>query len=195
MRPTQGYDQAQAMDGSGFPTLPPGGYVCEIKGAREDTTRNGDQMIALMIDIAEGEHKGFYADRYNDARGRDPNAKWRGTFYQPTTNREGSANPFFKGLMTAIERSNPGYVWDWDERRLKGKKIGFIFREEEYMSQAGEVRVTVKPTWPRDVDTIRKGVDVPDIKRLNPQPAPAYQQPPAFSGGFQPVDHDDELPF
>lgn len=194
MKPTVGYEATQAMDGSGFPTLPAGGYICEIKGAQEGTTRNGAQMLVLMIDIAEGEQKGFYSKQYNADRAKGRDAKWRGMFYQLTTDREELTSGFFKGLITAIERSNPGYKWDWDESKLKGKKVGFVFREEEYLNQRGEVRTSVKATWPRDVEAIRQGVEVPEIKRLaNAPPAPSASFAPGGTG-FVEVE-DDSLPF
>jgi hypothetical protein len=201
VKPIEGYDQAASFDGSRFPTIPAGGYVCEIKFARADTTKphpdgsGGEPMLVLAIDIAEGPHKGFYERRYQSDRGQDPNSKWRGVYNQMLY-MNNAVSGYFKGLMTAIERSNPGYHWDWNEAGLKGKKVGFIFREEEYVNGRGETRTITKPAFPRDVDTIRKGVEVPEIKRLNAQrAAPQPQQPPAFGQGFTQVPQDDELPF
>ena len=199
MKPIDGYDKATSFDGSKFPTIPAGGYVCEIKFARADSTKpkndgsgGGEPMLVLAIDVAEGPQKGFYEKRFAADKAQDPNAKWRGVYNQMLY-WDGAVSGYFKGLMTAIERSNPGYHWDWNEAGLKGKKVGFVFREEEYPNAKGEVRTITKPAFPRDIETIRKGVEVPEIKRL--KQAPASQQPPAFSGGFTQVPDDDPLPF
>lgn len=194
MRPIEGYDQAASLDGSSFPTIPAGGYVCEIKFARADQSKSGEPMLVLAIDVCDGPQKGFYDKRFTADKAQDPNAKWRGVYNQMLY-RNGAVSGFFKGLMTAIERSNPGYHWDWNEAGLKGKKVGFIFREEEYLNTKGETRTSTKPAFPRDIDTIRKGVEVPEIKRLAQRGAPASQQPPAFNPGFTQVPMDDTLPF
>ena len=36
-------------------------------------------------------------------------------------------------MITCIEESNEGYEWNWDEKTLKGKKIGVLFGREQYM--------------------------------------------------------------
>ncbi len=46
---------------------------------------------------------------------------------------EGKQLPFFKGMISCIEKSNEGYEWNWDEKTLKGKKIGVLFGREQYM--------------------------------------------------------------
>ena len=50
----------------------------------------------------------------------------------------------FKGFIKSVEESNPGYVWNWDESTLKGKKVGLILQEEEFVptggAHAGELR-------------------------------------------------------
>ena len=38
----------------------------------------------------------------------------------------------FKAFTEAVEESNQGYHWDWDETTLKGKVFGCLFRREEW---------------------------------------------------------------
>ena len=35
-------------------------------------------------------------------------------------------------MVDAVEESNAGYHWDWDETKLKGKVCGILVRDKEY---------------------------------------------------------------
>lgn len=89
-------------------------------------------------------------------------------------------------MIKAIEDSN-NFTWNFDERELRGKRIGMIYREEEFVTMQGEVKTTVKPAWARSVATIERGVDIPEIKRLADRPVPPVS-------AFTPADEED-LPF
>ncbi len=67
-------------------------------------------------------------------------------------------------IITAVEKSNPPYTFNWDENSLKGKYVGFNFGEEEYLDSKGEVRVNVKPQFPLTVERVRSG-DYPILER------------------------------
>ena len=132
MNKIQGYDEAQAYTGESR-ALPAGKYICEIKGAKVVKTSTGKEQLVLQLDIAEGEYKDHYGNLYAaniERNGTD--AKWNngGLFRQGF---EGKQLPFFKGMITCIEESNVGYTWNWDEKTLKGKKIGVLFGREQYM--------------------------------------------------------------
>ena len=190
MKPIHDYATARAFTGENE-TLPTGGHICQIRGARCELSRNGKEMLVLAFDIKEGsESDGFYKRRFERAKGANADAKWPGVYYQVTTTNEGNTNPMFKGLITAVEESNPGYVWNWNEISLNGKLVGFNFGEEEYLHQnSGEVRTIVKPMFPASIAKVRDGITPPSIKKLNNAPTPSAPT------GFQPVDDDGELPF
>ena len=38
----------------------------------------------------------------------------------------------FEENLWAVEQSNPGYKWEWDEKKLKGKKVGINIRNRLY---------------------------------------------------------------
>ncbi len=198
MNKVYGYEQTQAFDGS-FESVPAGGHVCKIlKAACEKATSSGADMLVLLVDIAEGSRlDGVYRRMYDSKRATKPDAKWPCIYRQPTTDREGNCSPYFKGLIEAIEKSNPGYsfVSTWDERTLAGKSVGMVFREEEYMAQdTGEIKTIVKPAFPRSVQAIRDGVEVPELKRLN---TVQRNTAAAFNAlGMMPeVTDENELPF
>ena len=191
MNATRNWDTAPAYTGEGE-RLPPGGYECRIIGARIETDHNGEKL-ALQLEIDAGEYKGF-ARRMYDRRangGFSGTNKWPLIATQFTLTREGDTNPYFKGLITAIEASNPGYKWDWNEAGLRGKAIGYLFREEEFIGmQDGAVRTTVRPFQARSVESVRAYTGVPPKKELQQKPG----APASTTAGFTPV-ADDELPF
>lgn len=120
--------------GSGRAILPAGGYIASIVGAREEETDYGKKLI-LAFDIAEGEFKGFFDKDFKDNTSEDK--KWRGTYRLTIpvgdgTEKDGWSVKKFNNFVYSVEDSNPGYSWDWDEAKLKGKKIGVVFRNEEW---------------------------------------------------------------
>ena len=191
MNITPNYDKAAAYDGS-FERLPAGGYVCRIMKAWVETTMNGSEQLVLALEIAEGNYAGFIKKQYDDKKAGNANAKWPCLFKQFALGTDGQTNPFFKGMLKSIEESNAGYVWNWQEATLANKMIGMIFREEEFEASDGTTKTTVRPAFPRSVQRIRNGVEVPEIKRLNNVRSNANAMQ---SAGFTPLDSSEELPF
>lgn len=119
-------------------TLPKGGYVCKIMNAKVVTHdgQNGSfEKLEIALDIAEGEFKEFYRNDF--AQSPDVDRKWRGVLRLYLPKDDGSdkdewTKSRLKATTDAIEESNPGYHWDWDETKLQGKTVGAIFRREEY---------------------------------------------------------------
>lgn len=171
MNRVYGYETAPAFDGSSE-TVPAGGHVCKIlRTAVEKSASSGADMLVLLLEIAEGSPlDGIFRRKFDARRATNADAKWPCIYRQPTLDKDGNCSPYFKGLIKAIEESNPGYSFtaSWDEKTLVGKSVGMVFREEEYVNNDGEIRTTVKPAFPRSVEAVRAGVPVPDIKRLDP---------------------------
>ena len=59
----QGYDEAQAYTGESM-QLPAGLYICKIRQVSEAQSQNGRPQMAILYDIADGEHKDFYQALY-----------------------------------------------------------------------------------------------------------------------------------
>ena len=140
-----GYDETQAY--GEYETLPAGGYKCLIKKVACEKTKEGKEYLKIAFDIAEGEYKDFYQRKFdNDTRAEK---KWSGIWavfikgYEPET-----TNPKFVGLITSVETSN-NFLFDWgrdgNEQDLVGKKIGIVFREEDFLGQDGKIHTAVKP--------------------------------------------------
>ena len=199
------YDTARSFDGSTAPKLTPGGHICRIRGARVEKARSsGRDMLVVAFDIAEGsEFDGYYAERFKSAKQYRSDANWPGVFRATTTNAEGNTNGFFKGLIEAVEASNPGFDFrkaGCDENKLNGKLVAFNFGEEEYADRNGEIKISVKPQYAISVAKAREGVIPPARK---PYKASGYSDAPhqfaqqtsmaqVPDGG---IADDDELPF
>lgn len=185
MKELTGYNEAQAFTGEST-ALPAGKYVCEIKGAKETKTQNGKGMLVLQLDIAEGDHKGYYSDAYAGRLIRNPKAKWpNGGLYRQ--GYEDNALPFFKGMITSIEQSNEGFKWDWDEKKLKGKKIGVLFGREQFLGDDGKPHFATKAVGVRSLDGL-KDAEVPADKLLS-----GYNS--GSLDNYEDIEDDDVLPF
>ena len=113
--------------------LPAGGYVAKILNAKVEEYSWGEVLV-ISFDIAEGEYKDFFSKQYKENTREDK--KWKGNF-RLTVPNEGnqyfdSQKRTFGNAIWAIEESNPGYHWDWNEAALKGKMVGVLFRNYEY---------------------------------------------------------------
>jgi hypothetical protein len=190
MKKFDGYEKAEAFTGE-YEKMETGGYVCKILQVKAEDKDYGT-LLRIGFDILEGDKAGFYKRQFDKKKASKPDAKWPGMYYQ--TIKEDDLR-YFKGFMTAIEESNPGYKWDWDEQKLKNKIFGGVFGEEEYEIQQGkregEIGVSVKCMWVRSVNAIREGkYTVPEIKRLGGSGK--------SSSGFSAMDDissDNDLPF
>ena len=171
--------------------LPAGGYVVKIMAATEETASNGNSFLKISFDIAEGEYKGYYERKYRTANENDK--KWKGNInlYVPledgSEQDEYTASKFKTSIMN-IEESNPGYHWDWDEKKLKGKIVGCIFREKEY-DYEGNTGFFAEPFRLISADNIRNNkFRMPKPKLLN---GSTTVSDPASADNFS----DDDLPF
>ena len=181
MNKPQEWDNTTAFTGD-FKTVTPGGHICKIVQANASTTTTGKETLIILFDIVEGDCKDFYQEQFAKKYATNPEAKWQGVYRQLT---DGTSVKFFKGMMTAIENSNPGYKWNWDEKTLKGKLFGGVFGQEEYQGQDGSIKLSTKCRFIRSVEQVKKGVEVPEIKRLQ-----------LNAGSFgQDVGYEEKIPF
>ena len=194
MKPT--YNNFKAQKG-GFLTVPPAGsYVADIRNVNliEPTDRNPRTVIELIIDIAEGEYTHRYKDLFDEQKNRFGDANYRGSFRitVPTEQDDDEDNWIkrkFEDQMWAIQESNPGYAWDWDEKKLKLKKVGISVRNRVY-EYNGKVRTTTEIGRLEIVDDVRAGKIKPmaDRDQTNKNKSDDTQ-------GFTDVSADTEVPW
>lgn len=197
----EGYDKAPAFTGE-IQQLPKGKYVCVIKQVAVKESKNGNDQFVILFDIAEGEHKGFYQKMYESDKAQNPSdALWRGVFKQ---NMEGGGLPWFKGMITSIERSN-NFTFRWDqennEKTLVGKKFGGIFRRRQYEKENGDRPIITELFRIRSVAGLAEA-EVPEDSLLPdapPRPPVQKQTPPSSIGdGFMNIPdgvEDEGVPF
>lgn len=197
-----GYDEAPAFTGE-FQQLPRGKYVCVIKQVATQQSKNGNEQFVILYDIAEGEHKDFYKKMFKVDKAQDANAKWRGIFKQ---NMDGRGLSWFKGVITAIERSN-NFTFQWDEENneemMKEKKFGGIFWRRQYEAENGSRPIVTELRRIRSVAGLAEA-EVPEDEML-PDASPAGQttqvsraRPSSVGDGFMNIPEGiegDAIPF
>lgn len=202
MQKPKGYEEASRET---FKKLEKGAYVCNIKKAEESVAReSGKPMLRVAIDIAEGEFKGYYKEKYDWMLKSNPDSKWKGIAMTMVELDNGDTHPNFKNFVECVKESNAGYEPTWGDNfceGLKGKKVGVVFHNKEWNFN-GRSGWTVQPEFGHfipvskvndyDVSSIK---DVP-LDRLKVETAPAYQNDTTggIPDGFEVIPEDD-VPF
>lgn len=163
MERIENWDTIEAKGMEDFKSLPIGAYECVIKDARiNHNEESGKDTFKVSIDIASGEYKDYFQKRYEN--NTNPIRKWDNNAVRYLAYTGDNVN-YFKGFITCVENSNVGYKWDWDETKLKGKKICGVFQYEEYEKQDGTKAVKVRLNKFRSLDKM-KDIEVSDSVKL-----------------------------
>ena len=180
--------------------IPAGAYICVIKNA-EIKEYNGQfgnyEKLEISVDVTEGEYKDFYANDYRSQQGEDK--KWKGVLRMSVPSDDGSEmdekiKSMFKTNITAIEESNSGYHWDWNEKALKGLVVGCLFQSQEWEWE-GKSGWKSQPYGFIDAEKIRSGdFKVPKPKPLKNGGSSAPAQASNAMSDFTEVS-DSDLPF
>lgn len=184
-----------------YQTLPNDGYVLKIMGTEVCNGVNGE-YVKISCDIAEGEFKDYFAKNYKEQQSEDK--KWRCNYNLKVPKDDGSEQDGwikrrFKTVVKAMEESNHGYHFDWDEKKFKGKLIGGLFNVKQFMAE-GKV-ITIKNNLEQlvSVESIRnKTYKMPADKLLDTRSNTSFTPAPNNSPeGLMniPNDIDTELPF
>ena len=187
------YDKVQGYQDR--PQLPVGGYVMRIMGAEIKENQVG-QYVQVSMDVAEGQYKDFFADDY---RAQDTNKKWHCNYLLnvPLDNgseRDGWSKRKFKTFTEALEASNDGYHFDWDEKKFNGLMIGGLFNMREWES-GGRRGKSSNLAQVCSVEKIRSGkYKLPKDQLISGSASTESAASSAPSGGYTVV-HDDDLPF
>lgn len=195
MKPLRGYEQAKVY--SENERLPIGGYILKILDVKMQENDWGN-VIILSFDIAEGEQKDFFRENYKAQTGEDK--KWKGTYRLRVPKDDGTDQDEwtmrrFKTVITNFEESNPGYHWDWDELKLKGKMIGALFNNKEYEFNGRHGFFTNCHSLVT-VEKIKSGkFEIPADTLLKGSSAAAMPTPDADGFANIPDGLDEDLPF
>ncbi len=171
---------SEVQEAQEFEKVAVGGYVCGIT-AIEDVADK--EYLKIELDIAEGTLKNYYRGLY------ESKGFWG---LRTIKSYKGTALPFFKGFITAIENSNSGYKWNNDEKSLVRKLVGVVLSEEEYQANDRTVKTRLYVSDVRSVDKIRKGdFEIKPLKKLAGATTPA---PTSTIANFQEI-ADTDVPF
>ena len=173
--------------------LPAGGYVAKILNAKVEEYSWGEKLV-ISFDIAEGEYKDFFRKQYNENTREDK--KWKGNF-RLTVPNEGnqyfdSQKRTFGNAIWAIEESNTGYHWDWNETALKGKMVGVLFRDREWEIDGKTGMTTEACTFVSVEDVRTNNFKMPKPKMIN-----KVARQTENNSNFTVIDDEDlgDLPF
>lgn len=139
-----------------FELLPVGGYVCQILRVED---KEDKEYLEIEFDIIDGKHKDYFTDQAAHLN------FWTGKFIK---SYKVSAEKFFKAFLTAIEKSNSGFVadkFDCNPATLEGKKIGLVIGHEKYWTSEGKERTRINVDQVRSIEEISKGgFKLPELK-------------------------------
>ena len=180
--------------------LKAGGHKCIIKQVLEGRSQTGKDMLTISFDTTEEDSQPTYFTE--DYLGQSGTAKkWHGNHYIVQGNDYFLKN--LKQFVGAAEASNEGFEGlDKDGTvktdDFKGKKIGIVFREEEYLANTGRKGTSVKSFYFCNYEDAADK-PVPE-KRALPEQTKAFASPDpaAASEGFMAVPdslEDEGLPF
>lgn len=180
------------VESTSFKRLTPNGYIVKILTVEDHPDK---EYLKIYFDIVKGDDKGYFKKQYDGDTRKErkwPNA---GTFIR---SYKDSAASMFKGFINAIEKSNKGYQWNFDEKTLVNKVVGLIIADEQYQNQKGQVRVRNYVAAVRSVETIEKGeYEIPALKELTTTKtttAPANDPIPDFGDVFNTTSTDTPTP-
>jgi len=141
--------------------LVPGAYPVQIKEVIDHPDK---EYLEIRFDIVKDKTYADWFKKQEESFGTWPNAGIYRASYKET------ATKFFKAFITAIQKSNQGYVWNWDEKSLKGKFFVAVFGEEEYKATDGTIKVSIKCREARSIEAWQKGeIKTPELKKFIPK--------------------------
>lgn len=195
------YEGYQARQATSAEALPAGGYEAKILGAEISQYDWGDVLV-ISFDISAGDHAGFFAKRWKNDENSSYERKWKGTFRVNIPTKKSkypdSDKRMFEDTMFAIEASNAGFMFGGDEKTLKGKSVGVLFRNREW-EKDGNTGWTTEACKFIPIEDIRSGsFTMPRDKALKKSSgtsaAPAQTAAQEAAAIVETID-DSELPF
>ena len=181
MRQIEGWDLVN--EAGELKQLPAGAYACKIIEVIDNVDK---EYLDVYFDIVEGEFKGYFTTLFNST-GKN--------YGRIARSYKTNALPFFKAFITAVEKSNPGYKWNWDEKTLNGKLCAVSFRDEEFESD-GTIKTRAKPEEIRSIPALKEGkIEIKPVRKLERLPSAADLMA-SQSTPTSPLEIDDtDLPF
>lgn len=165
MKKIENWSEIEAKGMDDFTPFPAGVYECVIVNACENFNKDsGKTTLKVMVDIASGEYKGYFTEMYD--KNTNVDRRWNNNSTKYLSLEEQNLS-YLKGFITSVENSNPGYTWDWDETKLRGKKICCVYQWEQYQTQDGKIGVSAKLNKFRSLDKMKDIKEPTQVKMLD----------------------------
>lgn len=161
------YDNVEVMEFDYTP-IELGGHKGIIMKAEEYTSpQSGKTSLKVSVDTAKDDKQPeYFAEQYkNDTR---IDKKWSNSAIKYISlGEEENQVKILKAFIIAYENSNNcQFDWNKDWEQLKGKKIGIVFGQEEYISQDGTTKLATKLVQFRSIDKV-DNIKIPKVKLLD----------------------------
>ena len=137
--------KSEESKGGKMSALPAGPYVCKVLDTRIEGDAP-DQQLAIVMDVIEGEHTGYFMNRFHSDKERSSgkyDVKFKGVYRLriPNENNKNARYPEsdisrFNDMIYRFEKSNEGFHFDGDEKKLKGLTVGINMQEAEFNGNA-----------------------------------------------------------
>jgi len=151
-------------------------YVCVITSVEDVSDK---EYLRIEFDIHEGPFKGYFGELFKSKQ------RWYGSFIKSYKEK---ALSYFKSFITAVEKSNSNYVWNWDEKTLLNKLLVINFADEQYQGIDGELYWSVKPQEFRSIEALKNG----KVKKLDPIYVEIEE---SYTEKVTPIAQESDLPF
>jgi len=155
MKKIENFNDIKVNNFEEFKKIVPGAYPVIITETKDVPEK---EYLIISFEISAGEFIGYYGEMKRIFGG-----EWKGI---KNCSYKETALPFFKGTMTAIEKSNSGYIWDWNEKSLIGKKAIMVYQEEDW-EKDDEIITTVKPFRFASLEEYKEGIKIPTKKTVS----------------------------
>lgn len=157
----EGFEEAKAeakVSGS-IGRLPAGAYVCKLLKVELVAEEGKSKYLHVLFDVNEGDYKDFFTNQYKANTREDKKYKGHTKIYLPKNNgdeKDEWTKKTFAKWTNALEDSNSGYAWDWDESKWKGKVIGIVFGDTGSRINGKDI-VYTEARYPVSVDAVHNG--------------------------------------
>lgn len=178
-----------------FDVLPAGGYIAKIIDVDDRTwSEHSEPAHLIMMDIADGEHKGIYKRNNADSDKDRWLTYW---FAEPNDSSPGWLLSKVGGIQTSLAESNDN-VNLADPHSWKGKYVGVVVGDEEVESSNGTVYTRPYVNYICSTGRIRNGegqpggYKIPKLKKMEPIVPTSFSTndvPDTFSAA------EDDIPF
>jgi len=161
MEKFDGFDKAKQdakVSGTGG-RLPAGAYICKILKVELVAEEGKSKYLHVLFDVNEGEYKDFFTNQYKANTREDKKYKGHTKVYIPKndgSDKDEWTKTTFAKWTNALEDSNPGYTWDWDENKWKDKVLCIVFGDTGSRIDGKDI-VYTEARYPVSIDTFKAG--------------------------------------